>query len=148
MKKIIAGIALLVMFTIPLTACGQVGSQSSMPSPASSTPTEAIEASPSALPTENAGDTSSSVVQSGLPLKVTEPADGATINGSTVTVKGQTAPGATVTVNDQADVADENGNFSVAISLSQGVNSIDVIATDNNGNEGEILLMVNVLTGS
>jgi hypothetical protein len=131
MKKIIVGIALLALFTIPLTGCSQIGSPNSVP----------------ASPAENAGDSSSIVVQSGLPLKVTEPADGTTINGGTVTVKGQTAPGATVTVNDQADVADENGNFSIAISLSQGVNAIDVIATNDSGNEGEILLMVNVVTG-
>jgi hypothetical protein len=130
MKTIIA-IALLVLFTIALTACSQVSSQSSVP----------------ALSADNAGDTSSTVVQSGLPLKVTEPADGATINGATVTVKGQTVPGATVTVNEQADVADENGNFSITISLGQGVNAIDVIAIDDSGNEGEILLMVNVVTG-
>jgi hypothetical protein len=131
MKKIVVAVALLALFTIPLTACSQVGSLSSVPAPA-----------------ENTAGTSSSVVQSGLPLKVTEPADGATINGGTVVVKGQTAPGATVTVNDQAGVADENGSFSITISLGQGVNAIDVIATNDSGNEGEILLMVNAVTVS
>jgi hypothetical protein len=54
-KRIIAGIVLLDLFAVPLTGCSEYGSPTSVP----------------ALPPENVGDTSSSVVQSGLPLKVT-----------------------------------------------------------------------------
>ena len=87
----------------------------------------------------------SSTLQDSVPLKVTEPQDAANLNTSTVTVKGQTKPGATVNVNDEVGVADASGNFSVAIELEDGPNAIDVIAVDDSGKEGEILLLVNVI---
>jgi hypothetical protein len=54
-------------------------------------------------------------------------------------------PGATVTVNDAVSTADDNGNFSVTISLEQGPNAIDIIATDDNGQQGEVLILVNAI---
>ena len=86
--------------------------------------------------------------QGTLPLTVTSPIDSATVSTSTVTVQGQTTPGATVTVNGISDVADANGNFSIDVSLDNGPNAIDVIAMDDNGNQGEVLLMVNNTSGS
>src|SRR5208283_1145169 len=92
--------------------------------------------------------TTSGTVQSGLPLSVTEPADSATINGDTVTVQGTTTPGATVSVNDNVVTADSTGAFITNVSLDAGTNAIDVIATDNNNNQGEVLLMVNAIPTS
>jgi hypothetical protein len=83
-----------------------------------------------------------------LPLTVTSPIDSATVSTSTVTVQGQTTPGATVTVNGISDVADANGNFSIDVNLDNGPNAIDVIATDDSGNQGEVLLMVHNTSGS
>ena len=79
-----------------------------------------------------------------LPLTVTQPTDGATLNTNDVTIIGRTVPGATVTVNSVTDVADAAGNFSITLSLDDGPNALDVIAMDNNGNQGEVLSMVNV----
>jgi hypothetical protein len=86
--------------------------------------------------------------QGTLPLTVTSPIDSATLSTSTVTVQGRTTPGATVTVNGNSDVADANGNFSIDVSLDNGPNAIDVIAMDDNGNQGEVLLIVNDTSGS
>jgi hypothetical protein len=86
--------------------------------------------------------------QGTLPLTVTSPIDSATLSTNTVTVQGQTTPGATVTVNGNSDVADANGNFSIDVSLDNGPNAIDVIAMDDNGNQGEVLLIVNDTSGS
>jgi hypothetical protein len=91
---------------------------------------------------------SSGTSQGTLPLTVTEPVDSATLTTNTVTVQGQTVPGATVTINGNSGVADENGNFSIDVSLANGPNAIDVIAMDDNGNQGEVLLMVNVTGNS
>ena len=92
--------------------------------------------------------TTSGTLQSGLPLNVTEPADSAIINGDTVTVQGTTTPGAIVSVNDNVITADSTGAFSTNVSLDAGPNAIDVIATDNNNNQGEVLLMVNAIPTS
>jgi hypothetical protein len=90
-------------------------------------------------------DSTSSVIQDGVLLKVTEPVDAADINSETVTVKGQTVSGATISVHDNVGVADAQGNFSIAISLEQGLNAIDIIATDDKGNTGEALILVNCI---
>ena len=104
-----------------------------------------VNAVPSSTTTISGNSESS---QGTLPLTVTQPLDSATVSTSTVTVQGQTAPGATVTVNGNSDLADANGNFSINVSLSEGLNAIDVVAMDDNGNQGEVLLMVNDTNGS
>jgi hypothetical protein len=102
-----------------------------------------------AMPTTStATSTTLGASQGTLPLTVTSPIDSATLSTSTVTVQGRTTPGATVTVNGNSDVADANGNFSIDVSLDNGPNAIDVIATDDSGNQGEVLLMVNDTSGS
>ena len=84
------------------------------------------------------------MIESGLPLTVSQPSDGATLMTDSVIVAGKTAPGAVVDVNDQTGTADGNGNFSIGVSLDSGLNAIDVIASDNTGNQGEIILLENV----
>ena len=102
-----------------------------------------------AMPTTyTATSTTLGASQGTLPLTVTSPIDSATLSTNTVTVQGQTTPGATVTVNGNSDVADANGNFSIDVSLDNGPNAINVIAIDDNGNQGEVLLMVNDTSGS
>jgi hypothetical protein len=76
-------------------------------------------------------NTSDVVLQTGLPLNVTAPADGATIRGDTVSVQGQTIAGATVSVNGNLVIADASGIFIISIYLDEGLNAIDVIATDD-----------------
>jgi hypothetical protein len=98
---------------------------------------------PAVSPTSTAA-----TLQSGLPLSVTEPADAATINGDTVTVQGNTIAGATVSVNGMAVIADTSGAFSATVSLDDGPNAIDVIVTGANGNQGEVLLMVNAVASA
>jgi acid phosphatase class B len=102
-----------------------------------------------AMPTTStATSTTLGASQGTLPLTVTSPIDSTTLSTSTVTVQGRTTPGATVTVNGNSDVADANGNFSIDVSLDNGPNAINVIAIDDNGNQGEVLLMVNDTSGS
>jgi hypothetical protein len=134
-KKILITLAMVTLLASILTGCGKTQGN-----PA---PSLTGLASPTATPGDNA-DTSSSNVQSGVPLTISEPIDAATLTTGTITVKGQTLPGATISVNDQAGTADGQGNFSIPVSLDDGPNAIDVIAIDSNGNQGEALLMVNV----
>ena len=83
-----------------------------------------------------------------MPLTITEPADGATLTSNAISVKGQTAPGANVSVNDQAFLADKDGNFAVNLNLESGPNTIDVVASDDSGNSQESLLIVDVNSGT
>lgn len=81
-------------------------------------------------------------LQTAVRLNVTEPVDASTINGDTVTVKGHTEPDANVNVNGDSTTADSNGDFTITVSLDEGLNAIDVIATGAQNREGEVLLMV------
>ena len=64
-----------------------------------------------------------------------------------MTVKGHTAPGATVTANGVADVADDAGSFAIVVPLESGLNAIDIVAVAENGEQTEVLLMVNDTAG-
>lgn len=147
-KKIfIAAISLFILAAL-VAGCRQAISPPSPSLPAGPQAPATPPVSPSApsIPVvpPPAPDDSGSVVQAGLSVEVTQPVDGSNLNTNTVTVEGQTAPGAVVIVNDQADIADEQGNFSIAISLESGINLISVAASDDNGNQAEVILMVNV----
>jgi hypothetical protein len=104
-------------------------------------PQGATQAPVNSLPA--ASQTTQGVLQNAIPLNVIDPADGAELSTDTVTVRGQTLPAAVIRVNEASGVADSGGNFSLSVSLEPGLNGIDVIATDNGGNEGEVLILVN-----
>ena len=74
-------------------------------------------------------------------LNVTSPADNLITNDDTVTVSGTTEPGTTyvtiksVTVNGKAVSVDSSGgSFSTEVTLTEGSNTITVVATDSAGN--------------
>ena len=145
MKKKLLFCAVFLLAVVLSAGCGNSGPQQSPPetssqaasvtgpsySPPESDPAEA----PVYTPVSSPGP---------LTLHVTEPADAATIQSGTVTVKGRTAPGATVIVNEELGEADAEGNFSIAVGLVEGPNAIIVQAFDDEGNEAEVILMINM----
>ncbi len=142
MKKILLFSKVTILALILMAGCSQGNAQpfSSATNPqTSNSATTLVSPSPTQQPIPNNIIT---VSQSNLSLTVTGPADGATINSKSVVVKGRTSPGATVNVNDEVDVADENGDFSITISLVEGPNAIVVDVFDGDGNEGEVILLV------
>jgi len=152
MKKMISAITILGLLAALLVSCTKSASTESATTEGASTPennsisTTTISSglANNSTVTSPSG-TTSGTLQSGLPLSITEPADSATINGDAVTVQGTTAPGATVSVNDNVVTADSTGAFSTNVNLDAGPNAIDVIATDDNNNQGEVLLMVDAM---
>jgi uncharacterized protein YfaP (DUF2135 family) len=68
-----------------------------------------------------------------LLLKIDEPEDKSTVNTSEIEVKGTTAPDAEVSVNGQPVVVDNEGNFSTTITLEEGLNQIEIVASDYEG---------------
>jgi uncharacterized protein YfaP (DUF2135 family) len=85
--------------------------------------------------TNNNGTTS-------VTLEVTEPQDEITVNTSTIQVKGVTTADATVSVNGFLVDVGADGKFSTTVSLEQGPNSIEVVASDSQGNENSQVLTV------
>lgn len=69
-------------------------------------------------------------------LSVDSPHDGDSFDSShpTAQVRGKTDPDVRVTVNGFWAIVDNNGNYSYNLSLQNGDNHIEVVATDNAGN--------------
>jgi len=77
-----------------------------------------------------------------LPLEVTQPEDESIVNTSEIVVKGETTPDAVVTVNEVVADVDAEGKFSATITLEEGPNTIEVIASDFEGREASEVLSV------
>ncbi len=77
-----------------------------------------------------------------LKLQVTSPADQTTVNAPQLVVTGVTAPGAVVSVNDALADVDAAGNFKANLTLDEGPNVIEVVASDIAGNQLNSTLLV------
>lgn len=141
MKRIIILLLLFVMaFCLQSTACGTEEITGT------STPTN-VPTTTLATPTPSA---SPAVTSPALLLTVTQPLDGAQVSTISITVAGTTNPGAVVSVlvNDEITIADvdSNGGFSAAVVLEEGPNLIEVIASDQQGNEKSSTIAVIYIT--
>ena len=79
---------------------------------------------------------------SAIPLTITEPLDETTVYTADLLVKGQTEPDAVVSVNEAVVDVDAEGKFSTMVTLEEGPNPIEVLASDFEGNEGSVTLTV------
>ena len=71
-------------------------------------------------------------------LSVELPAEGATLTGLSVPIRGQTAPGNQVFLNGREVVVDGEGRFADAARLAPGAERIEVRTLDPDGNRGTI----------
>ena len=76
-------------------------------------------------------------------LQISSPQDGVTVNSSTISVSGKTKTNADVFINDLETKADDDGVFSVNLTLEEGENIIIITAGDDEGNFDEKELTVN-----
>lgn len=77
-------------------------------------------------------------------LTVTNPQDGARIVGDSnmLVVKGKTSSDNTVMVNDRFALVGSDGSFSYTHSLTEGENTLHILATDPAGNQETVLRRV------
>ena len=84
-------------------------------------------------------------------LNVTSPTENFITNQSQITVEGTTndvtSSAVTVTINDEPVTVQSNGSFSKQIHLSEGENTITVIATDGAGKSTTVVRHVTLDTG-
>jgi len=80
--------------------------------------------------------------QQGLFLRIENIANESVVQGSTVVVKGQTAPDAVVSVNGVVVPVAADGSFQAELALKAGPNQIEVVASDISGDEVSIVLAV------
>lgn len=85
-------------------------------------------------------------------LTVNSPTEGMVTNNSTLVVSGvtndATSSPVTLKVNDQPVEVQENGQWSTAITLSEGENTITIVATDSAGKTSTVTRHVTLDTGA
>jgi hypothetical protein len=77
-----------------------------------------------------------------LLLKIDEPQDESTVYTSEIEVKGTTTPDAEVSVNGEVVDVDAEGNFSTIVALQEGLNQIEIVASDYEGKKASRILTV------
>lgn len=71
-------------------------------------------------------------------LEVNSPAQGQTVEMTSISVEGSTEPEVHVTVNEQEVATDTNGNFKEEVKLSSSVNTITIVATSKFGQSTKV----------
>ena len=129
-RNLVLTIILASLFSSLITGC----TQSTLP--------EITLAPPQAIPTPSPGTT-----PTGFFLTVSQPADGSIVDISNVEVTGHTSPEAVVSVNNEITIADTEGTFAIIIILEEGPNIVEVIASDEEGNEAGTSLTLTLVKG-
>ncbi len=99
----------------------------------SASPTATAETAPTASPTPAATLTPDDAER--LFLEITEPQDESVVSTEAVVVQGTTAADAVVSVNGAVVEVDAQGAFEAIVTLEEGPNLIEVVASDLTGAE-------------
>jgi len=75
-------------------------------------------------------------------LQILSPQEEAVINTPQVDVIGSAPVGAVVSINDEILVVGDDQQFQTTVSLDEGPNLIEIIASDEDGNEMPVLLTI------
>jgi len=103
------------------------------PMPQEVIPTTDIQATPTVVSANTSGS---------LWLQVLAPQDEAVVNTPQVDVIGSAPAGAVISVNDEILIVGDDGQFKTTVFLDEGPNLIEIIASDDNGNETFLILAV------
>ncbi len=79
-------------------------------------------------------------------IVVSSPVEGSVTGTATVAFSGHTEAGATVAINSTPATAQANGDFAGTVSLNEGTNAVQVVATDLAGNVGQLRVNVTLDT--
>jgi len=75
-------------------------------------------------------------------LTIVAPANETIVDVNTVAIQGQTLAGAMVSINGESADVDSSGNFSLPVTLDEGPNVFDIIASDQAGDQATAQLIV------
>ncbi len=75
-------------------------------------------------------------------LRITSPLDNSVVNNSPVWVRGEAAAWTVISINDAVLLVDESEMFAKEVTLEQGLNLLEIVASDIQGNEISITLVV------
>ena len=141
MRRLVIVLITLIVLALMLGAFACTGKQAT-PAPSSTPASTSIAAAtpaPTPILAATPAPSTSTATPAALFLTVMSPQDESAVSTSSIQVTGSTIVGAvvSVTVNDNTQMADvdQNGNFQATVPLEEGPNQIDVVASDQQGNE-------------
>jgi len=129
-----------ILALVLLAACSPTptAAPSSMDSPI-----EVIPTPPPATPTVMVLPTvAGAPATSELWLQVLSPLDEAVVDTPQVDVFGSASAGAVLSINDDILIVGPDSQFKTTVTLEEGPNLIEIIASDENGNEMSVMLTV------
>ena len=77
-----------------------------------------------------------------LSLVILSPLDGSVVNTSIVEVVGEAPAGAVISIGDDILIVGADGRFKHIVSLQEGPNVIEILASDASGNEAYLMLSI------
>lgn len=116
------------------SACGPLFSQSGIQSNANKHPSPVIHLPTSTSDPGGPGSTRS-YFQGPLSVIITKPSDNDVVSTSPVRIEGEANPGTVISLNDALVAVDASHKFSVQIPLQSGLNTIEIVASDEQGNQ-------------
>lgn len=128
----------LIVLTLAALAC----SLPSVATPAASGPTPG-GAQP--LPGDSVATASPATGAAGsgtLSLVILSPLDGAVVNTSIIEIVGEAPAGSVISIGDDILIVGAEGTFKHIVSLQEGPNVIEILASDASGNESYVLLAI------
>ena len=106
-------------------------------------------AAPTAASDETASEAPPLVLSSGpLVVTLTSPADETVVSAPQVDVAGQAPAETVISIGDSITVVDASGQFSIPVPLEEGPNSLEIVASDPDGNQVTVTLTVTYDPGS
>jgi hypothetical protein len=113
------------------------------PVPTKVTPPKPTAVPPTATPEPTAAPTAIPDATGAFFLHIAEPADGeAIVTTSTFDIVGRTSVDALVSVNDSFPDVAVDGTFTSTVTLDEGPNVIEVVASTAGGGESSIVLLI------
>jgi hypothetical protein len=85
---------------------------------------------------------SSAPIDGPLSVVIESPSDDITVNQSPLEISGQADPGTVISINDEIILVQEDRRFSVQIALVEGINLVEIIASDLDENQEAFYLTV------
>ena len=140
---------LLILLILIISACGPTPTV--VPSSSATTPNSRSVIPPTAVPQDviptviiqpTQTVASAPVTSGSLWLQILSPQDEAVINIPQVDVIGSAPAGTVVSINEEILIVGDDQQFKITVSLDDGPNLIEIVASDENGNEMSLLLTV------
>ena len=131
----IRNITISILFLFIITACSSIQTVTSAPPAEPTLPGGGGSAPPQAAPSPTAHLSLPPEPAEPIWLRIITPIDQAVVNTPQIEVAGEAPAGAVISIDDQILIVGADSRFSAMVTLDEGPNLIEIVASDVLGNE-------------